>query len=154
MEARWLDRAIELAAANVEAGGGPFGAVLVRDGVLVAEAVNRVTPDCDPTAHAEIACIRAACRRLGHFELAGCELYSSCEPCPMCLGAVYWSRLDRVYYAATRHDAAAAGFDDEFIYREFASGVALRRVPLERVSSEGATEPFRRWLARRDRVAY
>jgi guanine deaminase len=112
----WLSRAVELAVENVAAGGGPFGAVIVRDGGLVATGQNRVTRDLDPTAHAEVNAIRRACASLGDFSLAGCTLYTSCEPCPLCLTASLWARLDRVVYAADRHDAARAGFDDRAFY--------------------------------------
>jgi tRNA(Arg) A34 adenosine deaminase TadA len=151
----FLSRAIALAAENVETGrGGPFGAVIARGGEIVAEGVNLVTSTCDPSAHAEVTAIRNACRALSAFELTGLDLYSSCEPCPMCLGAIYWARLDRVYFAADRHDAAAAGFDDEFLYREFASGPDLRRVPLIRAGHEQSRYPFRQWRLKADKVPY
>ncbi len=151
----FLDRAIALALENVElCRGGPFGAVIVRDGRLVAEGVNQVTANRDPSAHAEVMAIRNACQALGLHELSGCEIYSSCEPCPMCLGAIYWARLDRVYFAADRHDAAAAGFDDEFLYREFASGPAVRRVPLVHQPTEAARLPFQQWRLKANKVPY
>jgi guanine deaminase len=154
MNDRWIARAIELALRNVESGGGPFGAVIVRGSELIAEGVNLVTAQNDPTAHAEVTAIRRACTQLSGFELKDCDIYTSCEPCPMCLGAIYWARLDRVFYAANRHDAAAAGFDDEFIYREFAAGPAIRRVPLIGLDIENAREPFQRWRTKRDKVPY
>jgi len=116
---RFLQRAIALAAGNARtSAGGPFGAVVVKDGVVIGEGVNQVTAHHDPTAHAEVLAIREACRKLGVFQLPGCELYTSCEPCPMCLGAIYWARVDRVYFAATQQQAAEAGFDDAFIYQQ------------------------------------
>ena len=115
-----MREAIRLASANVENGGGPFGAVIARGGEIIATGVNRVTANCDPTAHAEVSAIRAAAQKLGTFNLSGCDIYSSCEPCPMCLGAIYWARLDRLFYGNTKADAARIGFDDAFIYKELA----------------------------------
>ena len=117
---RYMRQAIDLSIENVRKGGGPFGAVIVRDGRVIATGTNRVVPGCDPTAHAEVTAIRNAARVLGTFDLSGCEIYTSCEPCPMCLGAIYWARLDRMYYANDKKDAAEIGFDDSFIYDEFA----------------------------------
>ena len=114
----FMRKAIELSVNSVKKGGGPFGAVIVRNGEIIAEASNNVTVDNDPTAHAEVSAIRNACRKLGTFDLTGCEIYTSCEPCPMCLGAIYWAHLDKIYYANDRKDAAAIGFDDDFIYKE------------------------------------
>ena len=127
MEKKFLQRAIELAKESVETGGGPFGAVIVKDGEIVAEASNSVTKDNDPTAHAEVNCIRKACKKLNTFILEGCEIYASSEPCPMCLGAVYWAHIDKIYYAGTRYDAAWGGFDDEFIYKEIEQPQSQRR---------------------------
>lgn len=152
MRAEFLERAIQLARENVEAGGGPFGAVIVRNGEILAEGVNAVTSSFDPTAHAEVAAIRRACSIAGHHELRGCEIYSSCEPCPMCLGAIYWARLDRVYFAASRSDAAGAGFDDEFIYRELASGFAVRRIPLVQERLPASMSPFEAWRGKHDKI--
>ena len=121
-----MRRAIRLAEKSVAEGGGPFGAVIARDGELIAEASNHVVPHCDPTAHAEVSCIREACSRLGTFNLEGCDIYTSCEPCPMCLGAIYWAHLDRIFYANNRKDAAAIGFDDDFIYQELDLPVETR----------------------------
>lgn len=154
MDSRWLDRAIDLAVSNVASGGGPFGAVIVRNGVVLAEAANSVTSANDPTAHAEVNAIRLACREIGSFDLSGCEIYASCEPCPMCLGAIYWARLDRVLYAADRHDAADAGFDDEFMYRELAAGPSLRRIPLTHVHDQGSRRPFDAWRLKNDKIRY
>lgn len=154
MDTRWIARAIQLAEENVRAGGGPFGAVIVRDGQLIAEGVNEVTLVNDPTAHAEVTAIRAAGKALGSFDLSGTEVYASCEPCPMCLGAIYWARIDVVYFAADRHDAANAGFADEFIYQEFASGPALRRIPLNHVLHPDSRRPFTLWRLKENRVPY
>jgi len=151
---RWLSQTIELALANVGAGGGPFGAVVVRDGDVVATGQNHVTRDLDPTAHAEVVAIRAACRAIGDFSLAGHVLYASCEPCPLCLSASLWARLDRVVYAADRDDAARGGFDDSTFYdlftrprSDWTMSVASRRLP-------AAARPFDAWLAREDRTSY
>jgi tRNA(Arg) A34 adenosine deaminase TadA len=150
----FLREAIRVASENVGSGGGPFGAIVVRDGEVVARGANRVTPSHDPTAHAEVEAIREACRVLGTFQLEGCEIYSSSEPCPMCLGAVYWARPEAVYYANGREVALAAGFDDHHIYEEFLLPPADRRYPAARLAIEGADEPFRRWAAKEDRVEY
>lgn len=130
-----LREAIRLSVENQSAGGGPFGAVVARHGEIIAASGNRVTASNDPTAHAEIVAIRLACARLRTFTLAGCELFSSCEPCPMCLGAVYWARLDALHFAATRNDAAEAGFDDAFLYGEIGRGVGERTIPTRPVES-------------------
>lgn len=145
------NRALRLAIENVAAGGGPFGAVIVGVGGIVAEGVNRVTLDNDPTAHAEIVAIRAACAALGRFDLRGHAIYCSCEPCPMCLGAILWARLDRVVYAATREDAAAAGFDDAVFYRELAGA---RLLPRTRVDTPDALAPFEAWRAFENKRRY
>ncbi|MGE3286047.1 MAG: nucleoside deaminase [Pseudonocardia sp.] len=150
----WLHRAVDLATANVHTGGGPFGAVVVAEGMVVGEGVNRVTRDHDPTAHAEVVAIRAACATRGHFALAGCVLYTSCEPCPMCLAAALWSRLDRIVYAADRHDAARGGFDDRVFYDLFATDRSEWGVRVEPVALAGAAAPFDAWLAAADRTAY
>lgn len=146
--------AIALAQDNVARGGGPFGAVVARDGEVVATGVNRVTADCDPTAHAEVRAIRAAAARLGTFDLRGCELFSSCEPCPMCLGAVYWARLDRLFYASTKADAAGAGFDDSFIYDEMPLRPDERSLPSVQMLRDEATRVFEAWINKDDRVEY
>jgi guanine deaminase len=152
---RWLRRAIALARENVRAGaGGPFGAVIVRGDDLIAEAANTVPSTNDPTAHAEVNAIRKASERLGRFDLSGCEIYSSCEPCPMCLGAIYWSRLDAVWYAATRFDAAKAGFSDERIYRAFAGEPVAGKIPMRHVLLEGGADPFREWDNKPDKIRY
>ena len=150
-----MSRAIQLAIENVRSGrGGPFGAVVARDGDIIAEGTNLVTSANDPTAHAEIVAIREACRRLAAFQLAGCEIYSSCEPCPMCLGAMYWSRPDRLYIAATRSDAAAAGFDDALIYAELSTPLSKRRIPMSELTHPLARAPFEEWLRLEQRISY
>ncbi|HEX3647657.1 MAG TPA: nucleoside deaminase [Pseudonocardiaceae bacterium] len=150
----WLAHAVRLAADNVTAGGGPFGAAIVRGDQLVATGVNQVTPTLDPTAHAEIVAIRAACRALGDFRLTGCVLVSSCEPCPLCLSAALWARLDRVVYAADRDDAAEAGFDDRAFYELFEQPRTSWPLPVAQLSTADRTRPFAAWLARTDRVRY
>ena len=149
-----MQRAIELAADNVLHGGGPFGAVIAREGEIVAEGVNRVTASCDPTAHAEVQAIRAAGSALGTYDLTGCSIYASCEPCPMCLGAIYWARLSHLYFAAGHRDAAAAGFDDAAIYREFALAPSLRRLPSQVLLPAEGLRPFRLWAAQADKTPY
>ena len=133
-----MRKAIELSVKNVAEGGGPFGAVIARNGEIVATGVNRVTDEHDPTAHAEVSAIRAACRKLNTFDLSGCEIYTSCEPCPMCLGAIYWAHLDRMYYGNNQHDAAEIGFDDAFIYEEIALKPEDRRLASMRLLPEEA----------------
>jgi tRNA(Arg) A34 adenosine deaminase TadA len=151
---RFVREAVRVASESVDRGGGPFGAVVVRDGEIIARAGNRVTATNDPTAHAEIEAIRAACRDLRTFQLEGCEIYSSSEPCPMCLGAIYWARPKAVYYANGREAALAAGFEDDHIYDELLLPVEDRRYPILHLPVEGADEPFRRWAAKEDRVEY
>ena len=147
--------AFEVALQGVESDdGGPFGAVVVRGDEVLATAHNRVVGDNDPTAHAEIGAIRAACAALGSFQLDGCELYASCEPCPMCLGAIYWARPAAVFFSATREDAAQAGFDDAFIYEEIALPREARTLRMRRVEHPQAGEPFAAWAAKPDRVEY
>lgn len=150
-----LARAIELSIAGVEQNlGGPFGAVITRDGKVVATGQNRVTSSGDPTAHAEIVAIRAACEALGDYSLAGCEIFSSCEPCPMCLAAIHWARLERLTFAAGRDDAARAGFDDELLYRELVLPIERRSTPTVQVGREEALVAFQRWDAKEDRIPY
>lgn len=150
----FMSEALRLAEANVAAGGGPFGAVVVKDGVIIARGVNEVTQLGDPTAHAEVTAIREACRALGSFQLSGCEIYASCEPCPMCLGAIYWARLERLTFAATRADAAAAGFDDAHIYDEMPRPPVERALPTVVLAHPDRGRPFAAWTARADRVEY
>jgi len=150
----FMKEALDLAVANVRSGGGPFGAVVVSDGTIIARGANRVTGRHDPTAHAEVMAIRSACESVGHFELTGCTLYTSCEPCPMCLGAIYWARLDRVVYAATREDAARAGFDDDHIYQEIEKAPTARQMPMQNILPEAAHRPFEAWTAHDERIEY
>lgn len=149
-----MRRAIALSEESVRTGGGPFGAVIVKDGVIVSEASNSVTLDHDPTAHAEVNAIRKATQKLGTFDLEGCEIYTSCEPCPMCLGAIYWAHLDRIYYANDRKDAARIGFDDDFIYKEIALKPQERHKQMEVLLSEEAKEAFQMWEADGDKAEY
>ena len=149
-----MKRAIELSIGSVNGAGGPFGAVIAREGEIIAEASNSVTIDNDPTAHAEVNAIRRAARKLGSFDLSGCEIYTSCEPCPMCLGAIYWSHIDKIYYANTRKDAAEIGFDDDFIYQEIALPLEKRRKPIEEFMRSEALEAFELWKAKDDRTEY
>jgi guanine deaminase len=151
---RRLVEAVELATANVAAGGGPFGAVVVRDGRVLGRGQNRVTRDNDPTAHAEVQAIRAACREIGDFALTGATVYSSCEPCPLCLTACLWARVARVVYAADRDDAARAGFDDREFYELLAHDRSTWPMPVVRRRIAGADAPMRAWLAFEERVAY
>lgn len=149
-----LRRAIGIAEDNIRKGGGPFGAVIVRNGEVIAECGNSVTLDNDPTAHAEVNAIRDACRSLGTFDLSGCEIYSSCEPCPMCLSAIYWAHLDRLFYAADRKDAALAGFDDDFIYKEIPLDNSLRSLECTHLKDTHATSPFEVWNLKDDKTEY
>ena len=151
----FMARAIELSIENVQSGrGGPFGAVIVRSGQIVAEGSNQVTSLNDPTAHAEILAIRQACAKLGVFELKDCELYTSCEPCPMCLGAIYWARLLRLYFANTAEDAANIGFDDSFIYTELPLPHLKRRIPAIQIMRDEALAGFRAWADKADKIRY
>jgi tRNA(Arg) A34 adenosine deaminase TadA len=151
----FLRRAIALATENVLSGaGGPFGAVIVHDGRIVAEGVNTVTATNDPTAHAEVNAIRAAARALGTFTLAGCQLYASCEPCPMCLAAVHWARMDAIYYGASSADAARAGFDDAFLYEELRKDQTERRLPATQLLGEEAWASFAAWIASPSKIGY
>lgn len=155
MHDSFLRRAIQIAVQNVEQGrGGPFGAVIVLDGQIIAEGVNSVTSHLDPTAHAEIVAIRGACARLQRYDLRGAVLYASCEPCPMCLAAIYWARLDALYYAAGRHDAAAAGFDDSFLYAQIPLDDSSRALPTRRLLTAEAGAPFRAWRDSKSKIPY
>ena len=155
MDNSFMREAIRLAVENVRSGrGGPFGAIVVKDGRVLATGTNSVTIANDPTAHAEVNAIREACRSLGAFQLIGSEIYTSCEPCPMCLGAIYWARPDRVYFASTASDAAQAGFDDSFIYEELKLPHGERRIPFEPMMREEGLEAFREWTQKGDRIRY
>lgn len=150
-----MARAVELAVENVRSGrGGPFGAVIAKDSAIIAEGVNSVTASNDPTAHAEIVAIRSACVKLGVFQLKGFELYTSCEPCPMCLGAIYWVRPAHVYFAGTATDASRAGFDDSFIYREIPLPPQERKIPMTQLMHDKALEAFRVWEGMPNKVLY
>lgn len=150
----FMREAIKLSAESVRSGGGPFGAVIVRDGEIIARGENRVTVCNDPTAHAEVSAIREAAARLGTYDLSGCEIYSSCEPCPMCLGAIYWARLDKLYYAGTRADAANVGFDDAHIYEELPLEPSQRELPTETLLREEAQRVFEAWTEKADKKEY
>jgi guanine deaminase len=155
MDNPFMARAIQLSLDNVlRDQGGPFGAVVVKNGTIVAEGVNRVTATPDPTAHAEVVAIRQACARLGVFELKDCELYSSCEPCPMCLGAIYWARLARVYFANFAADASEVGFDDSFIHRQMVQPLERRAIPMVQMMREQALAAFRAWQERPNKIPY
>ena len=150
----FMREAIKLSAESVRSGGGPFGAVIVRDGEIIARGENRVTVCNDPTAHAEVSAIREAAARLGTYDLSGCKLYSSCEPCPMCLGAIYWARLDKLYYAGTRADAANVGFDDAHIYEELPLEPSQRELPTQTLLREEAQQVFEAWASKLDKKEY
>ncbi|MGB7847368.1 MAG: nucleoside deaminase [Candidatus Acidiferrum sp.] len=155
MSADFMRRAIALALENVRAGGGgPFAALVVKDGHVVAEGTNRVTTTHDPTAHAEVVAIREACRKLGNFQLSGCDLYTTCEPCPMCLGAIYWARPARVFYACLAADAAAAGFDDAFIYDELKLPQPARRIPMRQLLRDESLAIFSLWKQQEKKTLY
>lgn len=155
LDARFLAQAAALSLANMERGaGGPFGAVIVRDGVVIAEGGNEVTSSHDPTAHAEVVAIRRACAAAGDFSLAGATIYASCEPCPMCLAAIYWARLDRLVFANTRQQAAAIGFDDALIYDEVPKDPLARTLPTRRLPTPEAEAAFAAWMRKADKIAY
>jgi guanine deaminase len=150
-----MARAIQLSIENVHSGrGGPFGAVIVKDGAMVAEATNQVTYTNDPTAHAEVLAIRQACEQLKVFDLEGCEIYSSCEPCPMCLGAIYWARLSRIYFANAGADASRIGFDDSLIFRELALPLSQRKIPMIQMMREKASVAFQAWQNKPGKIQY
>jgi guanine deaminase len=151
----FMARAVQLSIENVRSGqGGPFGAVIVKDGQVIAEAGNRVTATNDPTAHAEVLAIRQACAKLGTFLLRGCEIFTSCEPCPMCLGAIYWAHLSRIYFAGSAGDASKVGFDDSLIYREMNQPYPMRQIPMIQMMREEALEAFRAWDEKPNKVSY
>ncbi|WNB75301.1 nucleoside deaminase [Methylomonas koyamae] len=154
MHRDFLLQAVELACFNVANGGGPFGALIVQDQRIIAASGNRVTENMDPTAHAEVLAIRQACQYLQDFQLKDCALYTSCEPCPMCLGAIYWSRLEAVYFASNRDDAAQAGFDDSLIYTEIDKPADQRQIAMRHLAIESAAEPFRLWQIQTDKIRY
>lgn len=150
-----IKRSVDLAVTKMQAGeGGPFGAVIVRDQKIIAEGYNRVTSTLDPTAHAEVVAIRNACVALKTFDLKGCEIYSSCEPCPMCLGAIYWARLDRLYFASSREDASRAGFDDSFIYDEVSLPLNKRKIPTQQIFGNEGARAFSAWALNPNKTPY
>jgi guanine deaminase len=155
MDNSFMARAIQLSIDNVlSERGGPFGAVIAKDGAIIGEAANQVTSTNDPTAHAEVCAIRNACKKLGIFNLEGCEIYTSCEPCPMCLGAIYWARLSRVYFGNGNADAAQIGFDDSLIYREIAQPHSHRKIPIIQMMREEALAAFRAWENQPNKITY
>ncbi|MDR0618514.1 MAG: nucleoside deaminase [Bacteroidales bacterium] len=149
-----MRKAIALSEKSVHTGGGPFGAIIVKDGKIIASGHNMVTLKNDPTAHAEISVIRKAARKLGSFSLSGCEIYTSCEPCPMCLSAIYWARIDKIYYANTKKDAAKISFDDSFIYEQIALPYSKRSIPVVQLLRNEAVEVFEIWKNKTDKTAY
>ncbi len=154
MKEKWMRKAIDLSIENVANGGGPFGAVIVKDEKIIAEGVNRVTASNDPTAHAEVSAIRTACRKLGTFKLEGCSIYTSCEPCPMCLSAIYWAGISHIYYGNTKQDAEHIHFGDKFIYDEIAKPYSERSIPIECMMREEALKAFEAWEEKEDKVEY
>jgi guanine deaminase len=155
MDNSFMARAIQLSINNVLSGqGGPFGAVIVRDGGIIAEGVNSVTSKNDPTAHAEVVAIREACGKIGTFALRGCEIYTSCEPCPMCLGAIYWAHLGAVYFGNVAAEASSIGFDDSFIYHEFSQAAEKRSIPMRQIMHEEARAAFRAWQEKTNKIPY
>jgi guanine deaminase len=155
MDNPFMSRAIQLSIENIRSGsGGPFGAVVVKGNNIVAEGTNQVTSTNDPTAHAEVLAIRGACQKLGGLDLQGCEVYTSCEPCPMCLGAIYWARVSRVYFANTAADASNIGFDDSLIYRELAQPQSQRKIPMIQMMRDEALAAFREWEDKPNKIMY
>lgn len=150
----WMQRAIDLSVENVDRGGGPFGAVIVKNGELIAEGYNQVTSQNDPTMHAEVSAIRAACKKLQTFDLSGCVIYTSCEPCPMCLGAIYWARISEMYFANTKEDADGIGFSDAFIYQEIEKPYRLRQLKTYQLMREKALVAFEKWRLKEDKIVY
>lgn len=149
-----MKRAIELSKKNIEHGGGPFGAVIVKDGQIIGEGFNKVTANNDPTAHAEVEAIREACKNINNFDLSGAEIYTSCEPCPMCLSAIYWARLGKIFYANTKKDAAAIEFDDDFIYTEIPKSIADRKISMVQMMRPEALEVFKAWQVSTVKIKY
>ena len=154
MKNEFMKRAIELSIESVNKGGGPFGCVIVKDEKIVSEGSNKVTSSKDPTAHGEIVAIREACKKVNNFSLSGFELYSSCEPCPMCLSAIYWARIDKIYYANTRKDAKKIDFDDSLIYSEFQKSIDKRKIPMAQMMRDEALKAFELWEKKTDKVKY
>ena len=150
----YMREAIRLSIENIKQGGGPFGAVIVKDGQIIATGTNRVTATCDPTAHAEVSAIRQAAKALNSFDLSGCDIYTSCEPCPMCLGAIYWAHIDRMFYGNTKTDAKNIGFDDSFIYDEIDLRIEDRRLKAQQLLPEEAIKAFQAWENDTDNIPY
>jgi guanine deaminase len=151
---KFMKEAIELSIVNVTRGGGPFGAVIVKNGKIISEGTNNVTKKNDPTAHAEIMVIRNASKKLKSFDLKGCEIYTSCEPCPMCLSAIYWANIDKIYYANTKKDAAKIGFRDDHIYKELSAPLKKRKIPIVQVLRKDAIKAFELWECKEDKISY
>jgi len=154
MKNKFMKRAIELSIESVNNGGGPFGSIIIKDNKIIAEGSNKVVTTKDPTAHGEIVAIRTACKKLNNFTLKGCELYSTCEPCPMCLSAIYWARIDKIYYANTRKDAKKIDFDDSLIYSEFQKNIDKRKIPMIQMMRNEALKAFELWDKKTDKVKY
>ena len=154
MNIEFMKEAIALACENIKQGGGPFAAVIVKDNQVIARTGNTVTTDNDPTAHAEVNAIRMACKKLGTFDLSGCEIYSSCEPCPMCLSAIYWAHIDKIYMSGLKHEAAQAGFDDQFLYEEIVKDYPQRKIPVTVLLRERGNEPFEQWKKYEQKIEY
>ena len=154
MKNEFMKRAIELSIKSVNNGGGPFGSVIVKGDKIIAEGSNKVTSNNDPTAHGEIVAVREACKKLNDFSLNGCELYSTCEPCPMCLSAIYWARIDKIYYANTREDARKIDFDDSLIYTELQKNIEKRKIPMIQILRNEALKAFELWDKKKDKVKY
>jgi len=154
MKNEFMKRAIELSIESVSRGGGPFSCIIVKENKIIAEGSNKVTSSKDPTAHGEIVAIREACKKLNNFSLSGCELYSTCEPCPMCLSAIYWARIDKIYYANTRTDAKKIDFDDSLIYSEFQKSIDKRKIPMMQMMRDEALKAFELWDKKTDKVKY
>lgn len=151
---KFMKKAIELSIVNVTKGGGPFGAVIVKNGKIISEGTNNVTKKNDPTAHAEIVAIRNASKKLKNFDLKGCEIYTSCEPCPMCLSAIYWANIDKIYYANTKKDAAKIGFRDDHIYKELSVPLSKRKIPFVQMQRDDAIKAFELWECKTDKISY
>lgn len=155
MTQQFMKRAIELSQSNMEKGkGGPFGAVVVKNGKIIGEGWNKVTSNNDPTAHAEVEAIRQACANIKNFDLSDCEIFTSCEPCPMCLSAIYWARISKIYYANTKKDAAKIQFDDDFIYQEIPKAIEARKIPMQQVLHDEALKVFKLWDSKTDKIRY
>jgi guanine deaminase len=154
MQSTYMKKAIALSQKNIQSGGGPFGAVIVKDGKIIGEGWNKVTANNDPTAHAEVEAIREACKNLSDFDLSGAEIYTSCEPCPMCLSAIYWARLSKIYYANTKKDAASIQFDDDFIYTEIPKPMSERKISMTQLMRDEAFEVFKQWEKSEIKIKY